>query len=217
MAVLFSNTVAPIVGAALEAFKMRSATTELRTHSKPTPFISGEMTAAGFAIRPGVHPIVPIMWAMRHSVQMADALLTEEFMSSGLVTQSFPKVRPESGSDSAGHTRAHLDKAISAFTKVGRELASSPASLFPINNGGAASVASTIRRRDAASVSPIPHAPRHHHYTRQHKGGHALWHSYFAPDARLTRQTHVFNVWARGNTSTPASGVSASTEQALSR
>ena len=123
---LFSNTVAPaIVGAALEAFKMLSATTELRdTLEANTLYFREQMTAAGFAIRPGVHPIVPIMLGdAALSVQMADALLTEGIYVIGFSYPVVPKGQARIRVQiSAGHTRAHLDKAIAAFTKVGRDL-----------------------------------------------------------------------------------------------
>ena len=82
------------------------------------------LTAAGFAIRPGVHPIVPIMLGdAALSVQMADALLTEGIYVIGFSYPVVPKGQARIRVQiSAGHTRAHLDKAIAAFTKVGREL-----------------------------------------------------------------------------------------------
>ena len=123
---LFSNTVAPaIVGAAIEAFKMLSETTELRdTLEENTMYFREQMTAAGFAIRPGVHPIVPIMLGdAALSVQMADALLEEGIYVIGfsfpVVPRGQARIRVQI---SAGHTREHLDKAIAAFTKVGKAL-----------------------------------------------------------------------------------------------
>jgi glycine C-acetyltransferase len=123
---LFSNTVAPaIVGAALEAFKMLSATTELRDRLEDnTLYFREQMTAAGFAIRPGVHPIVPIMLGEAAlSVQMADALLDEGIYVIGFSYPVVPKGQARIRVQiSAGHTRAHLDQAIAAFTKVGKAL-----------------------------------------------------------------------------------------------
>ena len=123
---LFSNTVAPtIVGASLAAFERLSHSTELRdTLEANTLYFREQMTAAGFAIRPGVHPIVPIMLGEAAlAAKMADAMLTRGIYVIGF---SFPVV-PHGAARirvqiSAGHTRAHLDKAIAAFIDVGREL-----------------------------------------------------------------------------------------------
>ena len=123
---LFSNTVAPcIVGAAIEAFDRLSSSTELRdTLDANTMYFREKMTEAGFAIRPGVHPIVPIMLGdAALSVRMADAMLERGIYVIGFSYPVVPK-----GQDrirvqiSAGHTREHLDKAIAAFTAVGKEL-----------------------------------------------------------------------------------------------
>lgn len=123
---LFSNTVAPtIVGASLAAFERLSHSTELRdTLEANTLYFREKMTAAGFAIRPGVHPIVPIMLGdAALAAKMADAMLTRGIYVIGF---SFPVV-PHGAARirvqiSAGHTRAHLDQAIQAFIDVGREL-----------------------------------------------------------------------------------------------
>ena len=123
---LFSNTVAPaIVGAAIEAFDMLSATTELRDRlEENTAYFRTKMTEAGFAIRPGVHPIVPIMLGdAALSVRMADAMLERGIYVIGFSYPVVPKGQARIRVQiSAGHTRAHLDKAIAAFTEVGREL-----------------------------------------------------------------------------------------------
>ena len=123
---LFSNTVAPaIVGAAIEAFEMLSATTELRDRlEENTAYFRTKMTEAGFAIRPGVHPIVPIMLGdAALSVRMADAMLERGIYVIGFSYPVVPKGQARIRVQiSAGHTRAHLDKAIAAFTEVGREL-----------------------------------------------------------------------------------------------
>jgi glycine C-acetyltransferase len=123
---LFSNTVAPaIVGAALEAFTMLSETTELRdTLEENTTYFREQMTAAGFAIRPGVHPIVPIMLGdAALAVRMADAMLERGIYVIGFSYPVVPKGQARIRVQiSAAHTRAHLDRAIAAFTEVGREL-----------------------------------------------------------------------------------------------
>lgn len=123
---LFSNTVAPaIVGAAIRAFEMLSSTSALRDKLEHnTQYFREKMTAAGFTIRPGVHPIVPIM--------LGDAKLANDFASKMLaegiyvIGFSFPVV-PRGQARirvqvSAAHEREHLDKAIAAFTKVGKSL-----------------------------------------------------------------------------------------------
>ena len=123
---LFSNTVAPaIVGAAETAFAMLSRNTNLRDRlEENTQYFREKMTLAGFNIRPGVHPIVPIMLGEAAlSVRMADALLEEGIYVIGfsfpVVPRGQARIRVQI---SAAHTREHLDKAIAAFTKVGLEL-----------------------------------------------------------------------------------------------
>ncbi|MCO4745290.1 MAG: glycine C-acetyltransferase [Proteobacteria bacterium] len=123
---LFSNTVAPvIVGAAIEAFDMLSETTELRDKLEAnTLYFREKMTEAGFAIRPGVHPIVPIMLGdAALAGRMADAMLERGIYVIGFSYPVVPKgaarIRVQI---SAGHSTEHLDRAIAAFTEVGREL-----------------------------------------------------------------------------------------------
>jgi len=123
---LFSNTLAPCVaGAAIAAVDMLTETNELRDKLESnTMYFREEMTAAGFAIRPGVHAIVPIMLGdAALSVQMADAMLERGIYVIGF---SFPVVpRGEARirvQISAGHSREHLDKAIAAFAEVGKAL-----------------------------------------------------------------------------------------------
>jgi len=123
---LFSNTVPPaIVGAARAAFEMLSASTERRDKLEAnTARFRAAMTAAGFAIRPGVHPIVPIMLGeARLAADMADRLLARGIYVIGF---SFPVV-PRGAARirvqiSAGHETEHIDQAVEAFTAVGREL-----------------------------------------------------------------------------------------------
>ncbi|MEC8193805.1 MAG: glycine C-acetyltransferase [Myxococcota bacterium] len=123
---LFSNTVAPaIVGAAIRAFEMLSATTELRDRLEANTLHFREaMTAAGFAIRPGVHPIVPIMLGeARLAATMADALLDRGIYVIGFSYPVVPKGQARIRVQiSAGHTAEHIDRAVAAFTEVGREL-----------------------------------------------------------------------------------------------
>ena len=123
---LFSNTLAPaIAGASVAVLDMLSETTALRDKLESnTIYFREKMTAAGFDIKPGFHPIVPVM--------LYDAKLAQEFASKMLdegiyvigfyypvVPQGKARIRVQI---SAGHEVAHLDKAIAAFTKVGKEL-----------------------------------------------------------------------------------------------
>ncbi|MDQ1148221.1 glycine C-acetyltransferase [Sphingobacterium zeae] len=123
---LFSNTLAPaIAGASVAVLDMLSETTALRDKLESnTTYFREKMTAAGFDIKPGFHPIVPVM--------LYDAKLAQEFASKMLdegiyvigfyypvVPQGKARIRVQI---SAGHEVAHLDKAIAAFTKVGKEL-----------------------------------------------------------------------------------------------
>jgi glycine C-acetyltransferase len=123
---LFSNTLAPaIAGASVAVLDMLSETTELRDKLEAnTKYFREKMTEAGFDIKPGFHPIVPVM--------LYDAKLAQEFAAKMLeegiyvigfyypvVPQGKARIRVQI---SAGHDTEHLDKAISAFTKVGKEL-----------------------------------------------------------------------------------------------
>ena len=123
---LFSNTVAPaIVGAAIKAFEMLSATTERRDRlEKNTEHFRTAMTEAGFAIRPGVHPIVPIMLGeARLAATMADAMLERGIYVIGFSYPVVPKGQARIRVQlSAAHTPEHIEQAVAAFTEVGREL-----------------------------------------------------------------------------------------------
>lgn len=123
---LFSNTLAPaIVGASIAVLDLLSDTTELRDKLEDnTTYFREKMTEAGFDIKPGFHPIVPVM--------LYDAKLAQEFaakmLEEGIYVIGFyyPVVPKEQArirvQISAGHDKSHLDKAIAAFTKVGKEL-----------------------------------------------------------------------------------------------
>jgi glycine C-acetyltransferase len=123
---LFSNTVAPaIVGATLRVLELLSASTELRDRleANTRQFRAG-MTAAGFRIPPGEHPITPVMLGdARLAQEFADALLGEGIYVIGffypVVPQGKARIRVQL---SAAHTPAQIDQAIAAFTKVGRAL-----------------------------------------------------------------------------------------------
>ncbi len=123
---LFSNSVAPgIVGASIAVFDMLSQTTKLRDKlEKNTKYFREKMTAAGFDIKPGDHPIVPIM--------LYDAVLAQTFAANLLeegiyvigfffpvVAKGQARIRVQI---SAAHKKKQLDKAIEAFTKIGKEL-----------------------------------------------------------------------------------------------
>ncbi|MFC7525510.1 glycine C-acetyltransferase [Parapedobacter sp. GCM10030251] len=123
---LFSNTLAPaIAGASIAVLDMLSETTELRDKLEyNTRYFREKMTAAGFDIKQGVHPIVPVM--------LYDAPLAQEFAAKMLeegiyvigfyypvVPQGKARIRVQL---SAAHEQHHLDKALAAFTKVGKEL-----------------------------------------------------------------------------------------------
>ncbi len=123
---LFSNTLAPsITGASIAVIDMLSETTELRDrlHAN-TAYFRAEITKAGFDIKPGTHPIVPIMlYDAVLSQKMAAALLEEGIYVIGFYFPVVPKGQARIRVQiSAGHSREHLDKAIAAFTKVGKSL-----------------------------------------------------------------------------------------------
>jgi glycine C-acetyltransferase len=123
---LFSNTVAPsIVGASIVVLGMLSETTELRDKlAFNTQYFRNKMTAAGFDIKPGEHPIVPIMLYDAVLAQnFAAALLEEGIYVIGfffpVVAKGQARIRVQL---SAAHEVHHLDQAITAFTKIGRQL-----------------------------------------------------------------------------------------------
>lgn len=123
---LFSNTVAPsIVGASIAVLDMLSQTTSLRDQLEfNTRYFREKMTAAGFDIKPGDHPIVPIMLYDAVVAQdFAAALLEEGIYVIGfffpVVAKGKARIRVQL---SAAHSKEHLDKAIAAFTKVGIKL-----------------------------------------------------------------------------------------------
>jgi glycine C-acetyltransferase len=123
---LFSNSLAPaIVGASLEVFNMLGETTALRDklESNITYFKKG-IKAAGFDIREGDSAIVPVMlYDAKLSQQFADRLLEEGIYVIGFFYPVVPKDKARIRVQlSAAHEKEHLDKAIDAFTKVGKEL-----------------------------------------------------------------------------------------------
>ena len=123
---LFSNSLPPhVVAAGIKVFDMLDSAAELRTTlQENTRHFREQMTAAGFDIKPGVHPIVPVMVYDAPKAQaMASALLDEGIYVTGfffpVVAKGQARIRTQM---SAAHTREHLDRAIAAFGKVGKKL-----------------------------------------------------------------------------------------------
>ncbi len=123
---LFSNTVAPsIVGASITVLDLLSETTDLRDKLEfNTKYFRTKMTEAGFDIKPGDHPIVPIMlYDAVVAQQFATKLLEEGIYVIGfffpVVAKGQARIRVQL---SAAHEQRHLDKAVEAFTKIGKEL-----------------------------------------------------------------------------------------------
>jgi glycine C-acetyltransferase len=123
---LFSNTLAPsIVGASIAVLDMLSETTELRDRLEwNTRYFREQMTKAGFDIRPGDHPIVPIMlYEATVAQEMADRMLKEGIYVIGFFYPVVPKGKARIRVQlSAAHDRQMLDRAIDAFTRVGRDM-----------------------------------------------------------------------------------------------
>ena len=123
---LFSNTLAPsIVGASIAVLDLLSETTELRDKLEfNTKYFRSKMTEAGFDIKPGDHPIVPIMLYDAVVAQnFAAKLLEEGIYVIGFFFPVVPKGKARIRVQlSAAHDQHHLDKAIAAFTKIGKEL-----------------------------------------------------------------------------------------------
>ena len=123
---LFSNTVAPVIAAtSITVLDLLESGTELRRRLwDNSHFFREKMTALGFDLKPGAHPIIPVMLGdAKLATTMADRLLDEGVYVIGF---SFPvvphgqaRIRTQM---SAGHSNHHLERAIAAFAKVGREL-----------------------------------------------------------------------------------------------
>ena len=123
---LFSNSLAPpLVAASLHVFEMLQASTELRDRLEAnTRFFRQAMQDAGFDLKEGEHPIVPVMlYDAPLAQKMADRLLEEGIYVIGffypVVPRGEARIRVQV---SAAHEREHLERAVEAFTKVGREL-----------------------------------------------------------------------------------------------
>jgi len=123
---LFSNTLPPpLVAAGIRVFEMLSSTTELRdTLERNTTYFRERMSAAGFDIKPGQHPIVPVMlYDAPLAQEFAARLLDEGIYVIGffypVVPQGEARIRVQV---SAAHETLHLDQAVEAFTRVGKQL-----------------------------------------------------------------------------------------------
>ncbi|MFT3761782.1 MAG: glycine C-acetyltransferase [Pseudoxanthomonas sp.] len=123
---LFSNSLPPhVVAAGIKAFEMLSSAGELRERlARNTAYFRERMTAAGFDLKPGAHPICPVMlYDAPLAQRFAERLLEEGIYAIGfffpVVPQGQARIRTQM---SAAHTREHLDRAIDAFVRIGREL-----------------------------------------------------------------------------------------------
>jgi glycine C-acetyltransferase len=123
---LFSNSLPPpIVAAGIKAFEMLSSSDALRIKlAENTAYFRSAMVQAGFEIKPGDHPIVPVMlYDAPLAQRFAAALLDEGIYAIGFFYPVVPlkqaRIRTQM---SAAHTREQLDRAIAAFTKVGKQL-----------------------------------------------------------------------------------------------
>jgi len=123
---LFSNSLAPaIVGASIAVFDLLSSNTELRDRLEDnTKYFRTEMGKLGFDIKEGTHPIVPVMlYDAKLSQDFSAKLLDEGIYVIGFYYPVVPKGQARIRVQvSAAHTREHLDKAIAAFAKIGKEL-----------------------------------------------------------------------------------------------
>jgi glycine C-acetyltransferase len=123
---LFSNTLPPpLVAASIKVFEMLSSGSALRDRVNANAlYFREQMTQAGFDIKPGTHPIVPVMlYDAKLAQQFAADLLDEGIYVIGfffpVVAQGQARIRTQM---SAAHTREQIDRAVAAFTKVGRKL-----------------------------------------------------------------------------------------------
>ena len=123
---LFSNSLPPhVVAAGIKAFEMVGQAGELRAQlQENTRYFRERMTQAGFDLKPGVHPIVPVMlYEAPLAQKFAQRLLEEGIYAIGFFFPVVPKGQARIRTQmSAAHTREHLDRAIDAFTRIGHEL-----------------------------------------------------------------------------------------------
>jgi glycine C-acetyltransferase len=123
---LFSNSLPPhVVAAGIRVFDMLAAAGDLRRRlEENTAYFRQRMTAAGFDLKPGIHPICPVMlYDAPLAQRFAQRLLEEGIYAIGFFFPVVPKGQARIRTQiSAAHTREHLDRAIDAFTRIGREL-----------------------------------------------------------------------------------------------
>ena len=123
---LFSNSLPPhVVAAGIKAFEMLSSAGDLREQLvENTAYFRKEMTDRGFDIKPGVHPISPVMlYDAPLAQKFAERLLEEGIYAIGFFFPVVPKGQARIRTQiSAAHTREHLVRAIDAFTRIGKEL-----------------------------------------------------------------------------------------------
>jgi glycine C-acetyltransferase len=123
---LFSNSLPPhVVAAGIRVFDMLAAAADLRRQlEQNTAYFRERMTAAGFDLKPGIHPICPVMlYDAPLAQRFAQRLLEEGIYAIGFFFPVVPKGQARIRTQiSAAHTREHLDRAIDAFTRIGREL-----------------------------------------------------------------------------------------------
>lgn len=127
---LFSNTLAPsVVGATIKCIELLSSSTALRDKlEENTKKFRSEMTAAGFDIVPGVHPITPIMFGKYDNCSELAVKFADRMLEEGIYVTPFSFPVVPRGKDrirvqiSAGHSTEQIDRAIAAFIKVGKEL-----------------------------------------------------------------------------------------------
>ena len=123
---LFSNSLPPhVVAAGTRVFDMLEQAVELRLKlAENTAFFRAGLTAAGFDLKPGQHPIVPVMlYDAELAQRFAAALLEEGIYAIGFFFPVVPKGQARIRTQmSAAHEREHLERAIAAFTRVGRAL-----------------------------------------------------------------------------------------------
>jgi 2-amino-3-ketobutyrate coenzyme A ligase len=128
---LFSNSLPPhVVAAGIKAFAMLDAADALRAQlAENTAYFRARMGAAGFDIKPGTHPICPVMlYDAPLAQRFAERLLEEGIYAIGFFFPVVPKGQARIRTQiSAAHTREHLDRAIDAFVRIGRELNVIPA------------------------------------------------------------------------------------------
>ena len=123
---LFSNSLPPVIAAAaMKALTLVERGDDLRsTLMEQAGWLRGQLTALGFTLVPGTHPIIPVMLGQATlAARMADGLLREGIYVVGFSYPVVPKGQARIRLQlSAGHTRAHLEQAVTAFSKVGRDL-----------------------------------------------------------------------------------------------